>query len=74
MSTKLKETYKKEMKSHHRFTTLARIRDLWEKVPDLRLGQLLSNTMLNNAIDLFHIEDNKLVETIEEFVRRQTNE
>lgn len=47
------------------------IANVWKKYPNLRLGQLLSNAvhigMDNDLIDLFYIEDDKLIEMIRKF-------
>jgi uncharacterized protein YihD (DUF1040 family) len=42
------------------------IRSVWDLYPDLRLGQLISNTIPegNDVVDLFYLEDEKLVERI----------
>ena len=44
---------------------LAAIGEVWEKNPDLRLGQLLSNVYRDPA--LYYIEDDKLVEEIKKY-------
>ena len=36
----------------------------WEKFPDMRLGQIISNAMHGCGIDLFYVEDTDLVERI----------
>lgn len=41
----------------------------WEKYPDLRLGQLISNAMHGSGVDLFYIEDEELVEVIKKYVK-----
>ena len=47
---------------------LDEIRKVWEKYPDLRLGQLISNPYP----DPFFVEDERLVETLKEYYK--TNE
>lgn len=42
---------------------VARIVDAWEKVPELRLGQLVANAHWPQ--DLFYLSDEDLVERIE---------
>lgn len=42
---------------------LERLRVVWTKSPDLRLGQLLLNV---NRGDIYHTEDNALIEAVEE--------
>lgn len=44
---------------------LAAIGEVWEKNPDLRLGQLLSNVYRDPS--LYYIEDDKLVEGIKKY-------
>lgn len=41
----------------------------WEKYPDLRLGQLISNAMNGSGVDLFYIEDEELVKAIKKYVK-----
>ena len=42
---------------------LARLSKIWEKYPDLRLGQLLLNCFSDPL--LYYIEDDKLIEALE---------
>ena len=42
---------------------LEEIREIWEKYPDLRLGQLLLNTA-ERANMLYYIEDDALVQAL----------
>lgn len=44
---------------------LARLCKVWEKYPDLRLGQLLLNCFSDPL--LYYIEDDKLIEAIESY-------
>lgn len=39
---------------------------VWEKVPDLRLGQFMMGLTSNNQ-DLFYLEDDQLVERAQNF-------
>jgi hypothetical protein len=54
---------------------LARVADAWERVPQLRLGQLIDCVIYDvdaaGGPDLFNIEDKDLVESIEEFAAMQ---
>lgn len=43
---------------------LARLEKVWEKYPDLRLGQLIVN-VVDDASLLYMLEDNELIEGIE---------
>jgi uncharacterized protein YihD (DUF1040 family) len=43
---------------------LAKIQELWEKVPDLRLGQFLGNTCKSET-QLYYLEDDDLLEKLE---------
>jgi uncharacterized protein YihD (DUF1040 family) len=43
---------------------LARLQKVWEKFPDLRLGQLLVNAV--NSDLLYYKEDKELVDAVEE--------
>ena len=46
----------------------------WEKVPDLRFGQLIENLKRYiNIDDLFYIEDDELVEKIIDFFDLEEN-
>jgi uncharacterized protein YihD (DUF1040 family) len=45
---------------------LQEVQKLWEKHPDLRLGQLLLCTLKQNE-DLFNCEDDVLMQRIREF-------
>jgi hypothetical protein len=49
--------------------TLAAVADAWSKVPDLRLGQLLLNTMLPGE-DLYQVEDDVLLARLQELMTR----
>ena len=42
---------------------LKRLKKIWKKYPDLRLGQLLNNCMSYGT--LYYIEDEPLIETLE---------
>lgn len=44
-----------------------RLAEAWEKLPDLRLGQLLVDSL--NGKDPFYIEDEDLIRMLERFVR-----
>lgn len=44
---------------------LDRLKTLWKKHPDLRLGQLILNVLQDPA--LYYVEDEKLVELLEKF-------
>lgn len=44
---------------------LGRLRKVWEKNPNLRLGQLITNVFG----DAYYIEDEKLVEALESFYK-----
>jgi len=46
---------------------LSEIRKVWEKYPDLRLGQLIDNIVSRTPCPLFYIEDEDLVERMEKF-------
>ena len=44
---------------------LDRLKTLWKKHPDLRLGQLILNVLQDPA--LYYVEDEKLIELLEKF-------
>jgi len=44
---------------------LKEIKNIWEKYPNLRLGQLICNVIRDPA--LYYIEDKKLIEALREF-------
>ena len=48
---------------------LGELQALWQKYPDLRLGQLLINS-LSEGQDLFYVEDRDLLDKVQDFIRR----
>lgn len=48
-----------------------RLAEAWEKLPDLRLGQLLVDSL--GGKDPFYIEDEDLIRMLERFVRENTD-
>ena len=46
---------------------LDQIKSIWSTFPDLRLGQLLLNTMSEN--ELYNIEDEQLVKKLTEYIQ-----
>lgn len=44
---------------------LDRLKILWKKHPDLRLGQLILNVLQDPA--LYYVEDEQLIDLLEEF-------
>jgi uncharacterized protein YihD (DUF1040 family) len=50
-------------------SVLLEVQKLWEKHPDIRLGQLLVN-VLGNSEGLFSCEDGRLVRMLKEFDSR----
>lgn len=44
---------------------LDRLKTLWKKYPDLRLGQLILNVINDPA--LYYIEDEELIDLLEEY-------
>ena len=44
---------------------LDRLKTLWKKYPDLRLGQLILNVLQDPA--LYYVEDEELIELLEKF-------
>ena len=51
---------------------LSRLSNVWEKYPDLRLGQLLLNCFSDPL--LYCIEDDKLIESLESYYLTLYNE
>ena len=51
---------------------LDRLSKIWEKYPDLRLGQLLLNCFSDPL--LYYIEDDKLIESLESYYLNLYNE
>ena len=45
---------------------LSEVEKVWNKYPDLRLGQLLSNVASVFEKDLFYIEDEELIKMLKE--------
>jgi len=53
---------------------LEKVRELWEKYPDLRLGQLIANAhncSPNRKCDIFYIEDDLLTQGLEELGKEE---
>jgi len=49
---------------------LERLRKIWEKRPELRLGQLIENVFPNTPYDFitaYYIEDEEFIKTLEDF-------
>ena len=46
---------------------LKEVKNIWEKYPDLRLGQLICNVVCDPA--LYYIEDENLIEALKEFYK-----
>ena len=46
---------------------LDKLKEVWEKYPDLRLGQLIDNVVGRSPHPLFYIEDKDLVERVKKF-------
>jgi len=48
---------------------LKEIERMWQKYPQLRLGQLIKSVEVNPTIDVFYIEDRELIELLKkEFI------
>ena len=45
---------------------LDRLGKIWEKYPDLRLGQLIANVISDDSV-LYMLEDEELVRSLEDF-------
>jgi hypothetical protein len=50
---------------------LARLASVWKRCPELRLGQLLSNSVewKGGLERMYHVDDDKLVEDLDAFVK-----
>ena len=46
---------------------LQKILDMWKSMPELRLGQLIDNSIFFCNKELFYLEDDALVESMETF-------
>lgn len=45
------------------------VRELWEKYPDQRLGQIMSNYVFDNKIvDMFYVEDEDVINSISKYL------
>jgi len=44
---------------------LQRLQNVWQKHPDLRLGQIIINAMKTECTSLFYVEDECLIKLIE---------
>lgn len=49
-------------------TILNRIKRIWNKYPDLRLGQLIVNVISDDSI-LYMLEDEEMIRSLEDFYR-----
>ena len=47
-------------------TILNRIKRIWNKYPDLRLGQLIVNVISDDSI-LYMLEDEEMIRSLEDF-------
>lgn len=48
---------------------LAAVGNVWKQYPDLRLGQLLCNVLVDPA--LYYIEDDRLVKVVEHYYKKE---
>lgn len=46
-----------------------RLADVWERVPDWRFGQLIINVFGSLDIDPWFLEEDKMIEKIEDYIR-----
>lgn len=51
---------------------LAKVKEMWEKYPDLRLGQLLSNAVGEGW--LYYVEDDSLIDEMEKLYLGDSHE
>ena len=42
------------------YDILVKFQDLWEQYPDQRVGQIISNYLVNDKENIFYIEDDEL--------------
>lgn len=60
-----KDIFSRKQRDPSRITPmLAKIEEIWKKVPQLRLGQFLGNCV-SKEIQLYHMEDDVLLEKLE---------
>ena len=52
-------------------TIVARLTKVWQEHPDMRLGQLLVGAYQKrtDGVDIFHVEDEALIELVEEMFK-----
>lgn len=50
-------------------TFLERLEKVWNKVPDWRFGQLMSNVLDLRENDPFYIEDDEIIKSIENYFK-----
>ena len=50
-------------------TILTQLQEVWEKVPDLRLGQLLLNVVVDPA--LYYLEDQELISRLKSYYQEE---
>ena len=55
------------------YPLLNKIGDIWVKMPDIRLGQLISNITHPSKIDIFYMEDEELEKKIDDFGKKINN-
>jgi hypothetical protein len=46
---------------------LRKLKEIWEKNPEMRLGQLIENAFLYLGKDIYYVEDEDLIKRLEEF-------
>ena len=39
----------------------------WNRLPDLRLGQLLDSALSRKSVDIFYVGDNELIDSVRTF-------
>lgn len=45
------------------------VRELWEKYPDQRLGQIMYNYVFDNRmVDMFYVEDEDVINSISKYL------
>ena len=52
------------------YDILMKFQDLWEKYPDQRFGQIISNYLANDNEDIFYVEDDEISQRLTDKLSR----
>lgn len=52
------------------YDILVKFQNLWEKYPDQRFGQIISNYLVTDKEDIFYLEDNEISQRLTDKLSR----